>query len=191
MARIGTLYRIVVGQQYYIGSTMQEPAEKRWWDHKSNAKNTKCHMHNYAVYVKMREFGIENCQFEIIRQFEIMSKIEATKEENIEMAKYTDEQLLNVRNAFLSRANRKKRERQRAKRQRESEKAKDPEGFLKKEREKQKAQRLKQKAKNPELFIQRQRDYNQGLRIPEIKVEDPLEHELSQRQYLLNNKKLI
>jgi len=181
--RLCTIYKIIVGtDKIYIGSTIQSPPQKRWWDHQSNHLNPNCSMYILPLYVEMRSVGIDACHFEIIRQFQGTQQ-EGVKEETLEMLKYKQEELLNERPSFTSYADRKKKARENAKRKREEAKAKDAEGFLKKESDKRQVQREKKKAENLELYMRRQREYNQGLRIPEIKIIDPLETKVTQAEY--------
>lgn len=153
------IYKITVGDFLYIGSTMQTPPQKRWWDHQSNMNNPKCHMHNYPLYTKMREVGIDKCEFIILRNIDITTELEAKLEEQIEINKYGLDNLLNDRGAYLSRSDRLKNERNRINEKRKQLISEDREGYLKLEREKRNNARANLKAKDPEAYLQKQRDY--------------------------------
>ena len=153
------IYKITVSDFLYIGSTMQDPPVERWWDHKSNTNNPKCHMYNYPLYVKMREIGIDKCEFIILRNIDVNTELEAKLEEQKEIEKYGLINLLNDRNAILSKKEKRKNDLIRLKEIRDAAKAADPEGYLILERQKRNNARAKLKAKDPEKYLQKQRDY--------------------------------
>ena len=153
------IYKITVGDFIYIGST-KDP-KTRWSHHQSNMNinNPNRYDYKFKLYEKMRFVGVDKCEFIIIRTLDLNSKLEARIEEQKEIDVYGLSNLLNTKNAHLSRNQRLKTERDRAKLKRKQLILEDKESYLKWEREKRNLTRAKQKEKDPEAYLQKQRDY--------------------------------
>ncbi len=63
---MGLVYLITIGDDSYIGST-KKTMRKRKKKHKDRYNDPKC---DVKLYVVMREFGFENCEFEIIERYD-------------------------------------------------------------------------------------------------------------------------
>lgn len=91
------IYKIIVGNKLYIGSTTNP--KKRWRKHKNNAKETSRDAH-LPLYITMRLIGVDNCVFEVLYEIECVDKTEARKVEQAEINKYKKEILLNMYYAY-------------------------------------------------------------------------------------------
>jgi len=91
------IYRIVVGDQYYIGSTKKY--DKRCKCHIQRSILGHCDKSNYPVYIAMRASPYT---FEIIQEVDVISRMDARMLEQLEMDKYPFDKLLNGKRAYTS-----------------------------------------------------------------------------------------
>jgi len=64
----------------YVGSTIQ-PLYKRWNDHKTRSQCATCKEYNKLLYIKMREFGLDNFYIELYENVECNNVEELKKRE--------------------------------------------------------------------------------------------------------------
>ena len=156
------IYKIVVGDKIYIGSTKQP--DDRWRRHKACATKPISHTH-YTVYTEMREYGIEKCIFEIIHEIECDTKKESYISEQNEINLIPDHLSLNDKNAYTSYEERKLYQQEFAKIRWTNIKY-DPDHILKRQNwNRERYNRLKQ---DPEWVIkenERQRLYREDQRL--------------------------
>lgn len=79
-----TVYKITnkTNQKLYIGSSIR--VEKRWRDHINASQNPNHQCYNYPLYQAFRKYGIENFEFEIIKDdFDSVEEMQKYEKEMI------------------------------------------------------------------------------------------------------------
>jgi hypothetical protein len=79
------IYEIKIGPHKYIGST--KSADYRFKQHQDCALNLVGRKANILLYVKMREYGVNNCEYQILEECYVVDKRSAEMIEQTEIDK--------------------------------------------------------------------------------------------------------